>query len=245
MARLSYIYPDWPAPDRVKAFTTTRGGGCSQGPYAGLNLALHVGDQPASVLANRSLLQGEAGLPDEPLWLQQVHGTRIIAAERPGTNRRADGSYSQTPGKVCCVMSADCLPVLLCDRAGQRVAALHAGWRGLAAGILEQTVATLACPPRDLLAWLGPAIGPAVYEVDVTVLEAFVTVEPTAVEAFTPVRPGHWRADLYALARQRLLHAGLLAIHGGQYCTYSDPERFYSYRRTQPCGRMASLIWLQ
>ena len=242
---LNTIRPDWPAPDRVRACTTTRTGGRSQGPYAALNLALHVGDDPKDVMANRALLRDDAGLPAEPLWLEQVHGTDIINADLPGAERRADGCYSHTAGRVCCIMTADCIPVLLCDRAGTRVAALHAGWRGLAAGILARGVEMLDCPARELLAWLGPAIGPQAYEIDDSVRDTFTSRDPGASAAFTPNRPGHWQADLHALARRALRHAGVEEVYADGHCTYTEPERFYSHRRAAPCGRMASLIWLR
>ncbi len=244
-ACLDWIRPDWPAPVRVQALTTTRKGGYSRGPYATLNLALHVGDDADAVRANRALLAAEAMLPREPLWLDQVHGARVINADRPGAERRADGSYSLAPGRVCCVLSADCIPVLLCDRHGTRVAALHAGWRGLAAGIIPRGVERLACPARDLLAWLGPAIGPCDYEVDDGLREVFTSVDAGAREAFAPSRPGHWQADLHALARRALRHAGVTAVYADDRSTHDAPEHFYSHRRAAPCGRMASLIWLR
>lgn len=238
------IIPDWPAPAGVRAVATTRGGGYSQGPYAGLNLATHVGDDPAAVQANRQLLRRHLGLDAEPAWLHQVHGRRVL--ELPlAQEESADASVCRRPGLACVVMSADCLPVLFCDRAGAVVAAAHAGWRGLAAGVLEATVQAMAVPPAQLMAWLGPAIGPQAFEVGEPVRAAFLATQPEAAEAFVPAgTPGQWYADLYALARLRLRRAGLGQIYGGGFCTLSESARFYSYRREPRCGRMATLVWI-
>jgi polyphenol oxidase len=238
------IVPDWPAPGCVRAVATTRGGGYSQGPYAGLNLATHVGDDPAAVQANRQLLCRHLGLDAEPVWLEQVHGRRVLQLP-PEPLQPADASVCRQPGLACVVMSADCLPVLFCDRAGTVVAAAHAGWRGLAAGVLEATVQAMAVPPSRLMAWLGPAIGPQAFEVGEPVRAAFLAAQPAAARAFVPAgAPGQWYADLYALARLRLQGAGLGQIHGGGYCTLGEPARFYSYRREPRCGRMATLVWI-
>lgn len=236
------IAPDWPAPPEVYAASTVRAGGVSQGPYASLNLGAHVGDTADRVAANRIALARALGLPGEPCWLEQVHGTQVLDLdeERPG---RADGAVTSVPGRICVIMTADCLPVLLAARDGTRVGAAHAGWRGLAAGILPAAVARMARPPEELLAWLGPAIGPASYEVGADVYEAFVGADPAAAACFTPGREGHWLADLYALARRSLARAGVTAVYGGGWCTYGDRERFFSHRRRAPCGRMATLIW--
>jgi YfiH family protein len=237
------IVPDWPAPACVRAVATTRGGGYSQGPYAGLNLATHVGDDPAAVQANRQLLCRQLGLDAEPVWLEQVHGRRVLQLPQDPL-QPADASVCRQPGLACVVMSADCLPVLFCDRAGTVVAAAHAGWRGLAAGVLEATVQAMAVPPAQLMAWLGPAIGPQAFEVGEPVRTAFLAAQSAAAGAFVPAgTPGQWYADLYALARLRLQGAGLRQIHGGGYCTLADPTRFYSYRREPRCGRMATLVW--
>jgi hypothetical protein len=238
-----FIQPDWPAPARVIAGTTCRTGGVSQGPYASLNLAAHVGDDPAAVATNRARL----GLPAGPAWLQQVHGTQVAVLEAgvvPG-NLEADAAYSCTPGVICAVLTADCLPVLLCDSAGQEMAAVHAGWRGLQAGVIEAAVARFQAPGAQLMAWLGPAIGPHVYEVGDDVRRAFIEHESAAKQAFTVTHPGHWLMDIYQLARQRLLRQGIEQISGGDYCTYSDAQRFYSYRRDGITGRMATVIWRQ
>jgi YfiH family protein len=242
---LSYISPDWPAPANVRAFTTTRAGGASLGPYASLNLGDHVGDDPAAVVRNRELLRAALKFPTEPVWLRQVHGTQIIDAVQADAHGEADGAWSAQPGVVCAVLTADCLPVFLCDRAGTKVALLHAGWRGLAAGVIEQGVRALAVVPEDLLVWLGPAIGPQAFEVGMEVKAAFVQNNPAAARAFVPTGDGRYLADLYALARLRLSALGVHHIYGGGFCTFTDRDRFFSYRRDGTCGRMASLIWLE
>jgi len=242
---LELIAADWPAPARVRAYATTRIGGVSAAPYAGLNLAGHVGDDPAAVAANRRLLREALRLPAEPLWLEQVHGTAVVEAAQAACECQADASIATRPGTVCVVMTADCLPLLLCDRAGTRVAAVHAGWRGLNAGVIEATVERLGVVPDSLLVWLGPAIGPAAFEVGDEVRSAFVAHDPAAAAAFKPSPGGRWLADLYALARQRLAGCGVTAVYGGGLCTYSDATRFYSYRRDGVTGRMASLVWCE
>lgn len=238
------ILPDWPAPARVRAISTTRLGGVSIAPYDSLNLGDHVGDDLAAVEANRAQLGRQ--LPAAPLWLRQVHGTAVVdaATTRPGTE--ADAAVARTRGMVCAVMTADCLPVLLCDDHGTVVGAAHAGWRGLCDDVIEATVAAMQMPGENLLAWLGPAIGPAAFEVGDEVRAAFVTRDPAAARAFQPSRNnGKWLADLYQLARQRLAACGVSRIHGGEFCTFSEPDRFFSYRRDGKTGRMASLIWLK
>lgn len=238
------IYPDWPAPEAVSAVSTTREGGLSHPPYASLNLADHVGDRPQAVRENRRLLSECLQLPAEPLWLQQVHGDSVVACHESGPRPAADASYTIGAGAVCAVLTADCLPVLFCDRQGTRVAAAHAGWRGLAGGVLERTVAALAVAPDQLLAWLGPAIGPRAFEVGAEVRSTFIAQHAEADGAFAAQVNGRWLADLYRLARIRLRAAGVRAVYGGSFCTFSEPERFYSYRRDRVTGRMASLIWL-
>jgi YfiH family protein len=243
---LRLIEPDWPAPPGVRAVATTRAGGCSTGAWAGLNLGDHVGDHPAAVAANRALLAATLTLPASPCWLRQVHGTRIVTAALSDLAPEADGSMTRLPGQVCAVLTADCLPVLLCDAAGRHVAAVHAGWRGLAAGILEQAVTALrAAGARELLAWLGPAISGPAYEVGAEVRDAFLASQPASATAFTPTRPGHWHLDLYTAARQRLTAAGVSAIYGGTRCTRGEPGNFYSHRRDHTTGRQATLIWLE
>lgn len=246
MTELSFIEPDWPAPPTVRAVSTTRQGGVSQPPWDSLNLALHVGDDPAHVAANRARLAAQADLPAAPRWLEQVHGTTVCGDGQAGGV--ADAAVSHRVAEVCAVMTADCLPVLMCDRRGLHVAAAHAGWRGLAAGVLETTVAAMTCPPAQILAWLGPAIGPAAFEVGAEVRDAFLAVAAedaaTVAAAFHPVGR-RWHADIYALARQHLARAGVHAVYGGGACTWSDGRRFFSYRRDGATGRMASLIWRQ
>ncbi len=239
------IIPAWPAPANVRAASSTRLGGHSRAPFESFNLATHVGDSSAAVARNRALLRRELALPAEPLWLEQVHGRQVADAAFAGLRPAADASISRDTGGVCAVLSADCLPVLLCDRAGSAVAAAHAGWRGLAAGVLEATVEALGVAPPQLLAWLGPAIGAQAFEVGEEVRAAFTTLQAEAGAAFQARPDGRWLADLYRLARLRLGAVGVTAVYGGQWCTYSEPERFYSYRRERQTGRMASLIWLQ
>lgn len=236
-----WIVPDWPAPARVKACITTRAGGVSVAPFDSLNLGTHVGDDPVAVKKNRQRLLSQLGC--KPAWLQQVHGIDVVEAA-PDTLAEADASWTATPGIACTVMTADCLPALFCDRNGTRVAAAHAGWRGLAAGVLEATLDALAVAPEDTLVWLGPAIGPQAFEVGAEVREAFVGQHAQAAQAFgESLNPGRYMADIYELARIRLAARGVAAVYGGGFCTYSDP-RFYSYRRAARTGRFASLIWL-
>jgi YfiH family protein len=238
------IVPDWPAPARVRAVTTTRYGGVSRGPYGSLNLADHVGDDPDDVRRNRLAVQQQLMLSAPPVWLHQIHGNSVLDAANCGEQPSGDASFSRQIGVVCAVLTADCLPVLFCDRQGTRVAAAHAGWRGLAAGVLESTVRALAVDPGQLLAWLGPAIGPGAFEVGGEVRQAFVDWQAGAGRAFAVRENGHWSADLYVLARMRLASVGVSAVFGGGFCTFRDRERFYSYRRDDTTGRMASLIWL-
>ncbi|MGM0679551.1 MAG: peptidoglycan editing factor PgeF [Pseudomonadota bacterium] len=241
MNRECFVMPRWPAPLTVRAGTSCRRGGVSAPPYDSLNPASHVGDSPQAVATNRVRL----GLPAEPGWLQQVHGTRVALLEHNGQHGlEADAAYTRTPGVICAVLTADCLLVLLCDRDGQEVAAVHAGWRGLSAGVIEAALDQFQAPADQILAWLGPAIGPDVYEIGEEVRRAFVEPDSDNGAAFTPTRPGHWLMDIYALARRRLLQRGVEQISGGEYCTFTDSERFYSYRRDGVTGRMASVIWL-
>lgn len=236
-----WLTPHWPAPDWVRACVTTRAGGVSAAPYESLNLAAHVDDEPAAVAKNRQRLLSQLGC--RPAWLQQVHGIAVAQADQE-TVEEADASWTATPGVACTVMTADCLPALFCDRAGTRVAAAHAGWRGLANGVLEATLDALAVEPEDTLVWLGPAIGPQAFEVGAEVREAFVGMHAQAASAFVPsANAGRYMADIYQLARIRLAARGITAVYGGGFCTFSD-ERFYSYRRAAQTGRFASLIWL-
>ena len=237
----SLLFPDWPAPASVRACVTTRAGGISLPPYDSFNLGDHVGDDPAAVAENRRRLSEHFAI--QPAWLKQVHGLHVADAD-PSVVSEADASWTLTPGIACTVMTADCLPVLFCDRAGSRVAAAHAGWRGLAGGVLEATLDSLAVPPEEVLVWLGPAIGPQAFEVGLEVRDAFTAVHPEAGAAFVEgERPGKLMADIYALARLRLAARGVNAVYGGGLCTVSD-SRFFSYRRTPQGGRFASLVWL-
>ncbi|TBR14356.1 MAG: peptidoglycan editing factor PgeF [Lysobacter sp.] len=245
---------DWPAPPQVRSFTTLRhGAGRSVAPFDTFNLGnRHAadGDDPAVVEANRCELVERFGLPSPPRWLRQVHGTRVLRAEAATVpsevEPEADAVVTSTPGVVIAILTADCLPVLLCSRDGREVGGAHAGWRGLADGVLEATVAAMRSDPGDLLAWLGPAAGPAQYEVGVDVFDAFVSRDWSSAAAFITTRPHHWRVDLYALARRRLVAAGISTarIYGGGLCTISEPARFYSHRRDRRTGRMASVIWI-
>ena len=245
MSSDDWIVPDWPAPARVRAVVTSRHGGVSRGAFSSMNPADHVGDVPAAVADNRYRLERRLQLPAAPLWLQQVHGTGVVDAAAASGTVQADAAYACQPGVVCAVLTADCLPLLLCDRAGRCVAAAHAGWRGLAAGVIEQTVAAMGLPGSELLAWLGPAIGPAAYRVGSEVRDTFVAHDPRAAEAFSEVPDDSWQVDLYQLARQRLADCGVLAVSGGDRCTFTEADRFYSYRRDGVTGRIASLIWLE
>ena len=236
-----WIVPDWPAPANVKAFITTRAGGSSIGPYSGLNLGLRTDDDPLAVEANRRRLR--AALPGEPKWLRQVHGCDVVDADALAGVPEADAAVARSANTVCAVLVADCIPVLLADRAGSAVAIAHAGWRGLARGVLERVMERLDRPPGDVLAYLGPGIGPGAFEVGADVRDAFLAGDAQAEAAFRPRSPGKWMADLFLLARQRLARCGVTRIHGGDLCTHSDPRRFYSYRRDGATGRMAALIW--
>ena len=242
---MELISADWPAPSWVCAYFTTRDGGVSRGAYASLNLGDHVGDDPGRVARNRAILAHRLSLPAEPLWLKQVHGCDLaeVGSALPGCT--ADAAVARAPGQVCAVMTADCLPLLLCDQDGRRAAAVHAGWRGLAAGVIERAVRGLGVEPDRILAWLGPAIGPDAFEVGPEVRETFLAEDPGSKPAFRPHGKSKWLADLYALARQRLARAGVSRVFGGGYCTYSDPRRFFSFRRDGVTGRMAALIWLE
>jgi YfiH family protein len=246
-----FLFPAWNAPARIRALQTTRRGGVSEAPYddgagdGGFNLGLHVGDDPRRVLQNRDKLR--ARLPAEPAWLTQVHGTRVVRAEQAEDAPQADAAIATTPGVVCAIQTADCLPVLLADADGRAVGAAHAGWRGLAHGVLEDTVGALCeAGAGDILAWLGPAIGPQRFEVGQEVFDAFAGRDAELASAFASAgRPGKYLADLYALATRILRKAGVRDIAGGGFCTVSDARRFYSYRRDGVTGRMATLIWIE
>ncbi len=240
-----WLVPDWPAPPHVRARTTTRLGGMSSAPYAGLNLGDHVGDVPQAVAANRMQVVRQLDLPGMPLWLNQVHGIGVVDAVHATPGCTADASFTREASVVCAVLTADCLPLLLCDKAGGTVAAVHAGWRGLAAGVIEAALASMQVAPEDIMVWLGPAIGPRAFEVGPEVREAFTSHDPATAEAFQPSPAGRWLADIYQLARQRLARQGVTAIYGGDRCTYTEMQYFYSYRREGVTGRMASLVWLE
>lgn len=240
------IRPQWPAPATVAACSTTRHGGVSLLPYASLNLGAHVGDNPAAVAENRRRLVASAGLPAMPDWLEQVHGTDVLRLEGQAPSAdalRADAVYTAVPGQVCAVMTADCLPVLFASRRGDEVAAAHAGWRGLCAGVLENTLKQFRCPPEELIAWFGPAIGPDTFEVGAEVRAAFVAENPATAAAFRAVG-SKYMADIYQLARLRLQAAGVQNTYGGGRCTLTEPENFFSFRREGTTGRLATLIWL-
>jgi hypothetical protein len=240
---MNWINPKWPAPDWVQAAVTTRQGGVSLGNYSSLNLGDHVGDDPHAVATNRALLAAALNLPSDPLWLQQVHGCDTVYAGQAEAGCIADAVVAKEPGLVCAVLTADCLPVLLCDKQRKRVGAIHGGWRGLLNGVLESALTALDTPNADVLAWLGPAIGPKTFEVGTEVREAFLQQNSQLSPAFSPSPQGRWMADLYAIARYKLAAQGVKFIGGGELCTASDPERFFSYRRDGITGRMASLIW--
>lgn len=243
-----FLWPDWPLAGRVHAAVTLRAGGVSRGPYQSLNLAAHVGDRPADVAENRRRVRAALSLPSEPLWLKQVHGTMVLDADARGVGDTegdsADAAVTRRPGCVLAVMVADCLPVLLAKCDGTAIAVAHAGWRGLAAGVLDSAVSALCSPPETLCAWLGPAIGPAHFEVGAQVRAAFCDRDSGASGAFAANARGRWQCDLPALARRRLASLGLTEVYGDAPCTYSHPERFYSYRREQVTGRHAALLWI-
>lgn len=240
----SLIYPDWPAPDCVKAVSTTRIGGFSLPPYDSFNLATHVEDDPFLVKKNRERLTQLASLPEQPRWLEQVHSNQVIKSTEWQTGKQADAIISTQPNHVCSIMTADCLPILLCNRRGTAVAAIHAGWRGLASGIIEQTVSLFPENPSDIIAWLGPAIGPEQFEVGQDVYNAFSSAYFDRDNAFIKTDADHYLANIFLLAKQQLNYLGITAISGGEKCTKSMPEQFFSYRRDNVTGRMATLIWI-
>jgi polyphenol oxidase len=241
------ILPDWPAPAFIRAAVTLRTGGLSQPPFDGCNLAAHVGDDPAAVAGNRRRLRERLQLPTEPAWLEQVHGQRVVDLDRQTSADSlgpADAAVARARGRICAIQVADCLPVLFAAADGSVIGAAHAGWRGLAGGVLEATVRAMNTPSAELLAWLGPAIGQAHFEVGAEVRAAFLATDSGADAAFSANGRGRWQCDLDALARRRLAALGVSSLHGGGWCTYADPARFFSYRRDGRCGRMAALIWI-
>ncbi len=251
------IFPGWPQPANVKAFFTTRAGGVSanteHADFGTLNLGRSTGDAPDAIDENRRRVA--ALLPHAPKWLSQVHGSRVVAADEVIHLRedvKADAIATSIPNMPCAIMVADCLPVLFCDDAGEHVAAAHAGWRGLAAGVLENTVAAMQIPAASITAWLGPAIGPSAFEVGNDVRDAFVSCDPAAAACFVPRGDGYpdkFMADIYALARLCLARACVTRVYGGEFCTVNDASRFFSYRREgkmgRKSGRMAGIIWIE
>jgi len=265
----AWLDADWPAPPGVRALTTTRHGlGVSQAPFDSLNLGIRCGDDVGAVIENRRQLEAALALPSSPRWLKQVHGVDVVRFEGapvgadsaatpcseasgsrpvalPAGEPEADAAVTSTPGTVLAILTADCLPVVFAARDGSEIAAAHAGWRGLADGMLEATVAAMNTPANGIVAWLGPAAGPDSYEVGEEVFDAFVARDAGASVAFASTRPGHWKVDLYALARRRLAAVGVTDVHGGGLCTISDPARFFSHRRDQRSGRIATLAWIE
>ncbi len=244
MIGIELIIPDWPAPGNIRAFATTRIGGVSRGEFSSLNLAGHVGDRDDNVAENRKRLRAFAGLPAEPRWLPQAHGNRVVDLASESMPVAADASVSSRPGQVCAILSADCLPILLCSDDGKQVAAVHAGWQGLAGGVIEAALKKMSRDGPQLLAWLGPAIGPAAYQVGAKVRQAFVEKSQASATSFAEDDTSHWKMDLYGLARH-ILEARGVSVFGGTFCTFTDVQRFFSYRREDRCGRQACMIWLQ
>ncbi|MGB2079535.1 MAG: peptidoglycan editing factor PgeF [Vibrio sp.] len=250
--RANSVTPNWPAPANIKAFSTTRHGGLSNGVYQGLNLGMHVDDDAQTVVKNRQLIEQALAMPSSPIWLSQVHSDKVLSFDNPTDDVfTADASFTQTSGVVCCVMTADCLPILLTNQAGTQVAAVHAGWRGLASGIVEKAVALFE-KPSQVLAWVGPAIGPNAFEVGQDVYDAFVCYEPNRVDQeaadafkYHPNALGKYFADMDKLVTLRLNRVGVDAVYSSQMCTYEDEANFYSYRRDGQTGRQASLIWIE
>ncbi|WAK01949.1 peptidoglycan editing factor PgeF [Methylobacter sp. YRD-M1] len=236
-----WLEPDWPAPGHIHAATTLRTGGVSKGAFASLNPATHVGDDAETVRQNRQIIKTMLGLPAEPVWLEQIHSSIAVDAGKTQSLVQADASYTDEAGVVCAVLTADCLPLLVCNTDGSRIAAIHAGWRGLLSGVIGNTVTAMG--NQDLLVWLGPAIGPACFEVGAEVREAFIEKSAEFAAVFKERGNGKWLADIYQLARSDLAALGIDSIYGGNLCTVTDHERFYSYRRDKETGRMATLIW--
>jgi len=246
ISKPDFIVPDWPSPAGIRAAFTLRAGGVSLPPFDTFNIGAHVGDDPNAIAVNRARLREHLALPAEPLWLQQVHGQRVVDLDRQTSRDSfgpADAAVTRSSGRVCAIQVADCMPVLFAAKDGSVVGAAHAGWRGLAAGVLESTVLAMKVPAGELIAWMGPAIGPAHFEVGEEVRAAFLAADSGASAAFAANERGRWQCDLYALARRRLAALGVSAVHGGGWCTYADAGRFFSYRRDGRCGRMAALIW--
>jgi YfiH family protein len=242
---LHFIRANWPAPRHIHALTTTRIGGHSQQDFDALNLAMHVGDHAEHVQANRAQLRTSLNLPSEPWWLNQTHSIRVVNARGNSDEQEADASITQDVGQVLAVLTADCVPIVLCSASSPEIAAIHAGWRGLCNGIIEATLNTLSTPNSDLMAWIGPCISAPVFEVGSEVRQAFIAHHPVADLAFTPTVHGRFTADLVQLTKQRLAQQGVSAVYGGEHCTHQNPEQFYSYRRDGQTGRIATLIWAE
>ena len=241
-----YLIPDWPAPANVKACVTKREGGVSTNNFSSFNMGLRSGDVVEHVQANRRQMRSDFNWLHEPQWLKQVHGTKVVSASDRGEEQEGDAVWSNQAGLACAVLTADCLPVLFCDRSGSVVAAAHAGWKGLQAGVLENTIKSMGQPASEIMAWLGPGISQNHFEIGPEVRDAFIRIDAEAARAFIPGQGDRWHGDLYLLARQRLQAAGISAIHGGEFCTYQQADTFYSYRRDgKESGRLASVIWLQ
>ncbi len=240
---MNWITPNWNAPKQVKALASTRIGGCSKSPYEGLNLGMHVGDDPILVQRNRDLLQQQTQMPTAPVWLNQTHSTVVLDVSQPTNDvLDADGIITSSPNVVCCAMTADCLPVLITNTSGTQVAAVHAGWRGLAGGIVENALEQFS---NDVMLWLGPAIGPEAFEVGEDVLQAFLDYDSKAGVAFVPGKQkGKWWANMTMLTRLRMAKLGIDQVFDSGLCTYQDPQRFYSYRRDGVTGRQATFIWI-
>lgn len=236
-----WITPDWDAPSNIHAATTLRTGGVSTGGYSSLNLATHVGDDVSAVMENRRRVKDWLNLPAEPVWLEQTHSNTVINAGQSTHLQPADASYTNQTGVVCAVMTADCLPLLICSKDGKQIAAIHAGWKGLLAGIISNTLATFSC--ADVSVWLAPAIGKNCFEVGMEVRVAFINKCPDFANAFIRCNPDKYLADIYQLARIELAARGVNKVYGGNFCTVTEHERFYSYRRDKQTGRMATLIW--
>ena len=244
---MQVINPNWNVPKNIHAFTTTRAGGVSLTPYFSFNLGDHVGDNKSAVKTNRTLLVEKFGLPQTPIFLTQTHSTRVIHLPYSGQNLEADAVYTNVPHQVCAIMTADCLPVLFTTASGNEVAAAHAGWRGLCDGVLEETVKYFQAKPEDIIAWFGPAIGPTAFQVGIDVVKQFVAVDEKAKLAFQPdaIEEGKYLGNLYQIATQRLNNLGITQIYGGNHCTFNEKELFFSYRRDNQTGRMASVIWFE
>jgi YfiH family protein len=246
MHQRHYLIPNWPAPINIKACFTMRMDGHSKPPYESFNIGNHVGDDEKAVAANRKQLITELKLPQTPFWLNQVHGTQVACADDIDSATTADAIYARKTNNPCVILTADCMPLFLCDRQGTIVALAHAGWRGLAAGVIENTITAMKIPGKNILAWMGPAMGPQKFEVGSEVREQFLATDPDATAAFMPLPNQKWLANIYLLAQQRLHNCGVTAISGGDHCTFTEKEKFFSYRRDgKQSGRMAALIWIE